>query len=102
MITKEDRKIIEAEIAALDKKYDDAHELYGITGSRSTERTMTKYDVLRNALEQYLYHTADESRERTILRQQDQLRRLQDCVKAHVRGMDNQTFNALMGILREF
>ena len=97
-----ERKIIEAEIDRLGKRWEEAHESYGITGSPSTERTMTKYDVLRNALEDYIYRRSEKAEERLITRQQDQLRRLQETIKANVRGMDNQTFIALMRILREY
>lgn len=51
MITPSDRKIIEAEIDRLDRLWRDAQERYGITGSSSTDKTMTKYRVLQEALE---------------------------------------------------
>ena len=63
-----DRKIIEAEIERLDRLWQDAQERYGYTGSRSTDRTMTKYRVLRNALELVLnderYARLEEDRNR--------------------------------------
>lgn len=61
-----DRKIIEAEIERLEKLWADAQERYGITGSRSTDRTMTRYRVIQEALERTLndsrYDTLERSR----------------------------------------
>lgn len=51
---REEREIIETEIERMQKAWEDAQERYGITGSRSSERTMTKYRVLINALEKSL------------------------------------------------
>ena len=101
VITKEDRKIIEAEIDRLDKRYEEAHELYGITGSASTERTMNKYDTLKNALENYIYNRTDESHERTITRQWDQLKRLKDFVEKHRIDMAPEVYVELIKIIRE-
>lgn len=49
-----DRRIIEAEIERLEGLWQAAQERYGVTGSRSTDRTMTKYRVLQEALESVL------------------------------------------------
>lgn len=49
-----DRRIIEAEIARLEGLWQAAQERYGVTGSRSTDKTMTKYRVLQEALESVL------------------------------------------------
>ena len=51
MIDNDERKIVEEEIARLERLWQDAQERYGYTGSRSTNRTMTKYRVIMNALE---------------------------------------------------
>lgn len=79
-LSDDDRRIIEAEIDRLDLAYRNAQERYGITGSRSTDRTMYKYQVLQNALENYLTGNADRSKERMIAHQQDQLRSLKEAV----------------------
>lgn len=84
MIIKEDRKIIENEIRRLEIAY--AQEKYGCTGSPSTEKTMQKYDVLRNALENFLYDRDKDSTRSAMLRYQDQLirahRKVDDCFRA--------------------
>ena len=49
-----DRKIILDEIARLDRLWREAQERYGVTGSRSTERTMHRYDTLIRALNRAL------------------------------------------------
>lgn len=49
-----ERKIILDEIARLDRLWREAQERYGITGSRSTERTMHRYDTLIRALNRAL------------------------------------------------
>lgn len=43
-------KIIEKEIARLDRAYKNAQDRYAYTGSRSTDDTMYKYTVLQDAL----------------------------------------------------
>lgn len=58
-------KIIEKEIDRLDRAYRDAQDRYAYTGSRSTDNTMYKYSVLRDALEKSL---ADPSEEESRLR----------------------------------
>lgn len=54
MHDREDRRIIEDEIARLDRLWREAQERYGVTGSRSTERTMHRYDTLIRALNRAL------------------------------------------------
>lgn len=54
MVDHEDRRIIESEIARLERLWSEAQERYGYSGSRSTERTMTKYRILIGALERAL------------------------------------------------
>lgn len=77
-LSDDDRRIIEAEIDRLDLAYRNAQERYGITGSRSTDRTMYKYQVLQNALEAYITGNADRSKDNMIERQQDQLYNLKE------------------------
>ena len=59
------RKIIEKEIDRLKRAYHDAQDRYAYTGSRSTDNTMYKYSVLKDALEKA---TADPSDEENRLR----------------------------------
>lgn len=54
MIDNDERRIIEEEIARLERLWQDAQERYGITGSRTTERTMHRYDTLIRALNRAL------------------------------------------------
>ena len=77
MIIDEDRRIIEQEIDRLELGYRNAQERYGSTGSPSSDRTMHKYDVLKTALENYLYDRDKDSTRKSMLRYQDQL------VRAH-------------------
>ena len=49
-----DRQIILDEIKRLDRLWREAQERYGVTGSRSTERTMHRYDTLIRALNRAL------------------------------------------------
>lgn len=58
-------KIVEKEIDRLMRAYNDAQDRYAYTGSRSTDNTMYKYSVLRDALEKSL---ADPSEEENRLR----------------------------------
>ena len=103
MITKEDRKIIEDEINRLEEAWENAQTKYGYTGSPSTERTMRKYDTLKNALENYLYHREDSALERSAIRYREQL------VKAHKKVEDGyragkieaQTYVEIVRILME-
>ena len=54
------RKIVEKEIQRLERAYKDAQDRYAYTGSRSTDNTMYKYSVLRDALEKSLADPSDE------------------------------------------
>jgi len=101
MITKEDRKIIEAEIERLGRAWQAAQDRYAYSGSASTDRTMYKYQVLQNALENYLTGNADESKDKMISRQWDQLRRLKEAVDRRCRSGDlnNETYLELSRIL---
>lgn len=98
-----EKKIIEAEIDRLEKRWEEAHELYGITGSASTERTMIKYDVLKNALEDFLYHRQDEADHRMIIRQQEQLLKLKNTVYrfAAIGRIPADVANVLTNIIME-
>lgn len=59
------RKIVEKEIDRLDRAWQDAQDRYAYTGSRSTDNTMYKYSVLKDALMKSL---ADPSEEEQRLR----------------------------------
>lgn len=54
MVDEHSRKIIEAEIERMKQAYRNAQDRYGFTGSRSSDRTMTKYSTLIAALEREL------------------------------------------------
>lgn len=54
------RKIVEKEISRLEQAYRDAQDRYAYTGSASTDNTMYKYSVLRDALEKSLAGPSDE------------------------------------------
>lgn len=59
------QKIIEKEIDRLDRAWQSAQDRYAYTGSRSTDNTMYKYSVLKDAL---LKSLADPSEEEQRLR----------------------------------
>lgn len=101
MIIDKDRKIIEAEIDRLEKRYRDAQESYGITGSRSTDRTMYKYQVLQNALENFLTGNADRAKDNALMRQWDQLRNLKEAIGEIYRkgDMSPDAYVRLTGII---
>ena len=101
MVRDYEKKIVEEEIGRLERAYRDAQERYGVTGSRSTDRTMTKYQVLIDALEDFLNRNRDESKDRLITRQQDQLFRLKQQLNEHTRDMDYGTWQALWKIVTE-
>lgn len=54
------RKIVEKEIDRLELAYKNAQDRYAYTGSRSTDNTMYKYSVLRDALEKSMADPSDE------------------------------------------
>lgn len=66
MLSHEDEKIILDEIQRLDLRYNDAQERYGITGSASSDKTMHRIAVIRDALEDCLSHNSDTSKDRMI------------------------------------
>jgi len=86
MIRDYEKKIVEDEIARLERAYNDAQERYGITGSASTDRTMTKYSVLRDVLEDALTGNRDDSQSRMIDRQIEQLRKIRTVVETAMRA----------------
>lgn len=86
MIRDYEKKIVEDEIARLERAYNDAQERYGITGSASTDRTMTKYSVLRDVLEDALTGNRDDSQRRMVERQIEQLRKIRTVVETAMRA----------------
>lgn len=54
MIDNDERRIIEEEIARLERLWQDAQERYAYTCSKTTERTMRKYYTLIRALQHAL------------------------------------------------
>ncbi len=66
MLSPEDIRIIEDEISRLDKRYSDTQERYGITGSASSDRTMHRLGVIRDALERYRTNNSDSAKDRMI------------------------------------
>ena len=54
MPDREERQIIKDEIARLERRWMEAWERYGVTSSRSTEKTMRRYGILIRALEKAL------------------------------------------------
>ena len=86
MIRDYERKIVEDEIARLERAYRDAQERYGITGSASTDRTMTKYSVLRDVLEDALTGNRDASKDKMLDRQLEQLRKIRDTIQTALRA----------------
>ena len=64
-------KIVRKEIERLERAYRDAQDRYAFTGSRSTDNTMYKYSVLRDALEKSIADPSDE--EMRLRRQIDNL-----------------------------
>ena len=103
MIGKLETKIIQAEIDRLGTAWENAHEKYGITGSASTDRTMYKYDVLKNALENYLYRREEDANERTMYRYLDQLERAHKKVEDSYRAgkIEAQAYAEIVRILME-
>lgn len=53
-------QIIRNEIKRLEQAYRNKQDLYAYTGSRSTDNTMYKYSVLKDALEKSLAGPSDE------------------------------------------
>lgn len=80
------RRIIEKEIERLKRAYLDAQDRYAYTGSLSTDRTMYKYSVLRDALEKSLSGPNDE--EQRLMSKIEYLRRNEDAVRQYVRQLE--------------
>ena len=78
-----DRRIIEAEITRLEKAWQDAQERYGVTGSRSTDKTMTKYRVLQEALESVLNDNRVQTLERSNAHMMNQLTQLMQMIQRY-------------------
>lgn len=55
-------KIVEKEIDRLDRAWHSAQDRYAYTGSRSTDNTMYKYSVLKDALMKSLADPSEEER----------------------------------------
>jgi hypothetical protein len=53
-------QIVKKEIERLKRAYNDAQDRYAYSGSRSTDNTMYKYAVLKDALEKSLAGPTDE------------------------------------------
>lgn len=66
MLDATDEKIILDEIQRLDRRYNDAQERYGITGSASSDKTMHRIAVIRDALEDCISRNSDTSKDRMI------------------------------------
>lgn len=75
-----DRKIIEAEIERLEGLWQAAQERYGVTGSRSTDKTMTKYRVLQEALESVLTDNRAQTLEHSNAHMMNQLANLRQTI----------------------
>jgi len=75
------RKIVEKEIQRLERCYRDAQDRYAYTGSRSTDNTMYKYSVLRDALEKSLAGPSDE---------EDRLRRMYDGLHERIANAEHE------------
>lgn len=95
MIRDYEKKIVEDEITRLERLYADAQERYGVTGSASTDRTMTKYSVLRDVLEDALTGNRDASKDKMLDRQMEQLRKIRDTVQTALRARTIQEDVAL-------
>ena len=74
-------KIVKKEIDRLSRAYNDAQDRYAYTGSRSTDNTMYKYSVLKDALEKSL---ADPSEE------EQRLRRLYDGLHERIANAERE------------
>ena len=76
-----EQKIIEREIQRLDKKYLAAQERYGYTGSAYSDKTMHRYQVIRDALDDHLNHNKNEALVHSNLAMIDQLKRIKNAVE---------------------
>ena len=98
-----DRRIIEAEIARLEGLWQAAQERYGVTGSRSTDKTMTKYRVLQEALESVLNDNKTQAVEHSNARMLNQLTQLNQLVVrfAEAGRLPADVANVLTQVIRE-
>lgn len=81
-----EKQIIEKEIKHLDQKWKDAQDRYAYNGSRSTDNTMYKYSVLRDALEKSLAGPSDE--EQRLLEKVEYLRGIVHCCQQYVKQLE--------------
>lgn len=70
----EDVKIIQTEIATLERRHENAHERYGMTGSASSDKTVHKLQVLIDALHETLYHNRESATDKALIRERETLR----------------------------
>lgn len=98
-----DRRIIEAEIARLEGLWQDAQERYGVTGSRSTDKTMTKYRVLQEALESVLNDNAKQAMTQSNAHMLNQLTNLLQTIQRYAQAnrIPVDVANVLIQIIRE-
>ena len=82
------RKIVEKEIKRLERAWKDAQDRYAYTGSSSTDRTMYKYSVLKDALEKSLAGPSDE--ESRLMSKIEYLRKNEDAVRQYVRQLEKE------------
>ena len=61
MVDEQSRKIIESEIERMKQAYQNAQDRYAWSGSRSSDRTMTKYRTLIDALESVFAPSREDS-----------------------------------------
>ena len=80
------RKIVEKEIKRLGRAWKDAQDRYAYSGSPSTDRTMYKYSVLKDALEKSLAGPSDE--ESRLMSKIEYLRKNEDAVRQYVRQLE--------------
>ena len=80
------RTIVEKEIARLERAYRNAQDRYAYTGSASTDNTMYKYSVLRDALEKSLAGPSDE--EERLMRRIESLRQIIHNAQQYVKQLE--------------
>lgn len=86
MIRDYEKKIVEEEIARLERAYANAQDRYAVSGSASSDRTMTKYSVLRDVLEDALTGNREKSQDRMLYTMVDQLKRIRTVVEVAMRA----------------
>ena len=80
------RKIVEKEISRLELAYRNAQDRYAYSGSASTDNTMYKYSVLRDALEKSLAGPTDE--EERLMRRIENLRQIIHNAQQYVKQLE--------------